>query len=125
MPERVARNRIIVGSGDDRKVIEPGQRFRTEDYGLSADELEAWDESGVVRNLRDMQDVPVPAGTGPRDPVVDEAVVEGRSGPVHGDATSDMPNRLNRRTDGGDDADRRVPRAPPHRGRHADNPDDI
>ena len=115
MPERVARTRIIVGSGDGRKVIAPGTRFKTEEYDIDSVQLKAWDDTGVVRRLRD-QAVPVPAGTGPRE---GETVVEGRSGPVS-DATSDMPNRRDARTDE-HEGERRVPR----RGRRDDNPDDL
>lgn len=116
MPDRVALGRIIVGVGSERKTIEPGQRFRTEDFGVKADELEQWDLTGVVRGLRDQQEVPVPAGAGPREPVVED-----RSGPITaGDATSDMPNKINPRTDR-HEPDRAVPR----RGRTHDNPDDL
>jgi hypothetical protein len=116
MPDRVAVNRIIRGTGDDRKVIMPGQRFKSEEFEVDAAELKSWDETGVVRKPRDQVEVAVPEGAGPREPTVED-----RSGSITaGDATSDMPNKLNPRVDR-NEPERNVPR----RGRHAENPDDI
>jgi len=53
MPERVAVNRIVVGDGENRKAIAPGTRFNTEDYNISAEQLEKWDKNGTVREPRD------------------------------------------------------------------------
>jgi len=53
MPERVAVHRIVVGGGGDdnknRRVIEPGTRFNTEDYQIDAEQLEKFDQRRVTR----------------------------------------------------------------------------
>ena len=78
MPERVAVTRIVVGKDKERKTIEPGTRFNTEEYDISAEQLEKWDKS---RRTREPRDQPQNA-----DSLVERSrrgeVVEGRSGPA-------------------------------------------
>jgi hypothetical protein len=89
MADRVAVHRIVVGSGDDRKVIEPGTRFNTEEAGIDAETLKKFESSGVLRGPRD-ENQRAPAGGGPREESAQGRVVEGRSGPVN-DAVSPRP----------------------------------
>lgn len=53
MAVRVAVGRIVVGSGASRKVIMPGDRFNTEDFGLDDKAVKDLDGSGVVRRRLD------------------------------------------------------------------------
>jgi hypothetical protein len=55
MAERIAVSRIIVGGPNARRTITPGTRFRTEDYGIGADELRQWDTASpaIVRMPND------------------------------------------------------------------------
>ena len=82
MPERVAIHRIVVGGGGDddknRRVIEPGTRFNTEEYGIDAEQLEKYDRRRVTREPRDQQQ----DDGGPRANSRMGRVVEGRSGPA-------------------------------------------
>jgi len=82
MPERVAIHRIVVGGGGDdnknRRVIEPGTRFNTEEYEISAEQLEKYDRRRVTREPRDQQQ----DDGGPRANSRMGRVVEGRSGPA-------------------------------------------
>jgi len=82
MPERVAVHRIVVGGGGDdnknRRVIEPGARFNTEDYQIDAEQLEKLDRRRATREPRDQ---PQDDG-GPRANSRMGRVVEGRSGPA-------------------------------------------
>ena len=84
MPERVAVHRIVIGGGgeDDknRRVIEPGTRFNTEEYGISGEQLEKFDQRRVTREPRDQQQ----DDGGPRANSRMGRVVEGRSGPAQG-----------------------------------------
>lgn len=75
MPERVAVNRIVVGDGENRRAIAPGARFNTEDYGIDAQQLEAWDKRGTVREPRDQ----VKAEDSPREHSRRGEVVEDRT----------------------------------------------
>jgi len=90
MPERVAIHRIVVGGGGDddknRRVIEPGTRFNTEEYNIDAEQLEKYDQRRVTREPRDQ---PRDDG-GPRANSRMGRVVEGRSGPAR-DVTNPMP----------------------------------
>jgi hypothetical protein len=90
MPERVAIHRIVVGGGGDddknRRVIEPGTRFNTEDYQIDAEQLEKYDRRRVTREPRDQQQ----DDSGPRANSRMGRVVEGRSGPAR-DVTNPMP----------------------------------
>jgi hypothetical protein len=90
MPERVAIHRIVVGGGGDddknRRVIEPGTRFNTEDYQIDAEQLEKYDRRRVTREPRDQQQ----DDGGPRANSRMGRVVEGRSGPAR-DVTNPMP----------------------------------
>jgi len=90
MPERVAVHRIIVGGGGDddknRRVIEPGTRFNTEEYDIDAEQLEKYDRRRVTREPRDQQQ----DDGGPRANSRMGRVVEGRSGPAR-DVTNAMP----------------------------------
>jgi len=85
MPERVAVHRIVVGGGGDdnknRRVIEPGTRFNTEEYNIDAEQLEKYDRQRVTREPRDQ----TRDDGGPRANSRMGRVVEGRSGPVHDD----------------------------------------
>lgn len=83
MADRVAVHRIVVGSGDERKVIQPGERFNTEEAGIDEEQLKRFDTSGAVRQPRDQ----VEQTGGPRAETRQGMVVEGRSGPVN-DAVS-------------------------------------
>lgn len=65
MPDRIAVNRIIAGHGEDRTVIEPGERFNTNVLHLPAGELKRLDDNGVVRAPRE-RDIRRPEDTGPR-----------------------------------------------------------
>jgi hypothetical protein len=83
MPERVAVHQIIVGKkeGDneeERKVIEPGTRFNTEEYGIDEETLKQYDERGVTREVRD-QNVRAPGEMTPREESERGLVTEGRS----------------------------------------------
>lgn len=89
MADRVAVHRIVVGSGDDRKVIQPGTRFNTDEAGIDAETLKKFESSGVLRGPRD-EGQRAPAGGGPREESAQGRVVEGRSGPVN-DAVSPRP----------------------------------
>jgi len=75
MPERVAVNRIVVGDGENRKAIAPGTRFNTEDYNISAEQLEKWDKNGTVREPRDQ----ARAEDSPREHSRRGEVTEGRT----------------------------------------------
>lgn len=90
MPERVAIHRIVVGGGGDdnknRRVIEPGTRFNTEEYEISAEQLEKYDQRRVTREPRDQ---PQDDG-GPRANSRMGRVVEGRSGPAQ-EVTGNRP----------------------------------
>jgi len=90
MPERVAVHRIVVGGGGDdnknRRVIEPGARFNTEDYQIDAEQLEKLDRRRATREPRDQQQ----DDGGPRANSRMGRVVEGRSGPAR-DVTNPMP----------------------------------
>lgn len=90
MPERVAVHRIVVGGGGDdnknRRVIEPGTRFNTEDYQIDAEQLEKFDRRRATREPRDQQG----DDGGPRANSRMGRVVEGRSGPAR-DVTNPMP----------------------------------
>lgn len=90
MPERVAVHRIVVGGGGDdnknRRVIEPGARFNTEDYQIDAEQLEKLDRRRATREPRDQ---PQDDG-GPRANSRMGRVVEGRSGPAR-DVTNPIP----------------------------------
>jgi len=90
MPERVAIHRIVVGGGGDdnknRRVIEPGTRFNTEEYEISAEQLEKYDRRRVTREPRDQQQ----DDGGPRANSRMGRVVEGRSGPAQ-DVTNPTP----------------------------------
>jgi hypothetical protein len=90
MADRVAVHRIVVGSGDDRKVIEPGTRFNTDEAGIDAETLKKFEASGVVRGPRDQGQRAPAGGGGPREESAQGRVVEGRSGPVN-DAVSPRP----------------------------------
>lgn len=81
MPERVATGRIIVGKDEETKVIEPNQRFRTEEYGMSEEDVKRYDETGITREVRDE---PKAGDRGPREETPREEselghVVENRS----------------------------------------------
>ena len=82
MADRVAIHRIVVGVGEDRKVITPGTRFNTDEYQWTAEQVEQYDKSGAVRQPRDQS---APVAEGPRAESRQGRVVEGRSGPVHDD----------------------------------------
>ena len=90
MPERVAVHRIVVGGGGDdnknRRVIEPGARFNTEDYQIDAEQLEKLDRRRATREPRDQQ----ADDGGPRANSRMGRVVEGRSGPAR-DVTNPIP----------------------------------
>jgi len=90
MPERVAVHRIVVGGGGDdnknRRVIEPGTRFNTEEYEIDAEQLEKLDRRRATREPRDQ---PQDDG-GPRANSRMGRVVEGRSGPAR-DVTNPIP----------------------------------
>lgn len=78
MPERVAVGRIIVGQDKERKVIQPGQRFDTGEYGIDEETLKKWDANRTTREPRDE----ARAGDSPRARSRAGQVVEGRSGPA-------------------------------------------
>ena len=78
MAERVAVGRIIVGQDKDRKVIEPGQKFETSEYGIDDETLKRWDANRTTREVRDQ----AAAGDTPRSRSRAGQVVEGRSGPA-------------------------------------------
>jgi hypothetical protein len=90
MADRVAVHRIVVGSGDDRKVIQPGTRFNTDEAGIDAETLKKFESSGVLRGPRDENQRAPAGGGGPREESAQGRVVEGRSGPVN-DAVSPRP----------------------------------
>lgn len=86
MAERVAVGRIIVGQEKDRKVIQPGQRFETSEYGIDDETLKRWDANRTTREVRDQ----AAAGDTPRSRSRAGQVVEGRSGPAT-QVTNPMP----------------------------------
>jgi len=90
MPERVAVHRIVVGGGGDdnknRRVIEPGTRFNTEEYNIDAEQLEKYDRQRVTREPRDQ----TRDDGGPRANSRMGRVVEGRSGPAQ-EVTGNRP----------------------------------
>lgn len=92
MADRVAVHRIVIGSGDERKVIQPGTRFNTDEIGIDAETLKKFDSSGVVRGPRD-EALRAATTSGPRAEMAQGGVVEGRSGPVN-DAVSPPPEEL-------------------------------
>lgn len=78
MAERVAVSRIVVGQDKDRKVIQPGQRFETGEYGIDDETLKKWDANRTTREPRDQaSDNDTPRARSKRG-----EVVEGRSGPA-------------------------------------------
>lgn len=78
MPERVAVGRIIVGHGDERKTIEPGERFHSQHHEISDEDLERMDVSGIVRRPRDQRRQPAAAAA---EPEADDAPADaGKSG---------------------------------------------
>ena len=90
MPERVAIHRIVVGGSEEdkkRRVIEPGTRFNTEEYGIDEEQLKRFDQRRTTREPRDQQQ----DDGGPRANSRMGRVVEGRSGPAR-DVTNPSEN---------------------------------
>ena len=76
MPQRVATARIVVGTENEQKTVEPGTRFSTDEYGMSAEDVARYDADGVMREPRDEQK---PDANDPRMQSELGEVVENRS----------------------------------------------
>lgn len=115
MPERVAVNRIIIGKGEDQEqvVIEPGQRFNTDEHGLDEETVKRYDETGVTREPRDENKNQ--GELTPREQSEQGRVTEGRSPVAESEPGTE---RTIERPTGGDEG-----RVVPRRGRT--NPDDL
>jgi hypothetical protein len=53
MADRVAVNRIVVGKDDTLRIIEPGTRFETSEFGIDDEVLKRFEARGVIREPRD------------------------------------------------------------------------
>jgi hypothetical protein len=82
MADRIAVHRIIAGVDKDRKVIMPGTRFNTDEYGIDAEALEKFDKRGALREPRDQKEEDKEKAASPRAESRQGRVVEGRSGPA-------------------------------------------